>query len=380
MPTPYSMGSNDSASTASLVVAVSVTTSAGDVIAVAAWSAQPVTRVTDTQGNSYVLARAAGGASFWVTTGKTNVLTSGTDTVTITLSSAGAANAKLIGVPGVHYAGLDSHNSATGTGTSVSLGTGNLTTSSGEIALALVANTTSGPTWSGAFVALGTVVHNLSPEFLGAGWASITSAATATATITSGTWAALVITLQITSFVGSVPGPPTQYAGQLATSTDMNALANSALFWRRPPMVIAQATTGQSLTGGVQAAVQYSALLRDTDGFFSTAFPTRLTVQTPGIYKVRYSIPFGVAGVSCQVLVRIQTGANNPAGAGVQTPFWYGFASAAGGIDGTVNGGGVMPVYFYAQDFIQIMATVATTSTMPTSPQAALVSMRMVSV
>ena len=383
MPAPYSMGANDTGSAASLVTSVSVTTTAGDVIVVNIWSALPVTSVTDTKGNSYVPVNTSGGASQWVTTGKTAVLTNGVDTVTVTFSSAGGANVKLVGVPGAVYAPVDVNASASGTGTSLSVSTGVPPLGAGQIAIAQLASAAGTLTLTGSFTLLGSS-HNLSPEFTitayqtGVG-ASVTASATTGA---SGSWIAQVVTLQMTSFVNAAPNPPSQRAGTLATSADMNALANTALFLRTPPMVIAQSLTsgtGQSLTGGSATAVQYASLLRDTDGFFSTGLPTRLTVQTPGFYKVRYSIPFAVGGGNCQVFVRIQTGANNPAGAGVQTPFWYGFSAAANSIDGTVCGGGVMPFYFYAADFIQVMATVGTTSNMPVSPQAALVSMRMVS-
>lgn len=383
MPTPYSYNSSSNAGATSFAVAgVNGLMTAGDVLVVNVWSAQTATGVTDTKGNSYVLANAKGGASQWVTTGKTVALVSG-DSITITLAASGAGNAVVIGVPGAVYAPVDAINSATGTGTSASVSTGTLITNDGQTAIAMVASAASLPTWTGSFTGLATS-HGASPEFVGTAYqAGVgSSGATASATLTSGAWSALVVTLQMTSFVNAAPSPPTQYAGKLATSPDMNALANAALFLRRPPMVIAQSATGgtgQAFTGGSQAAVQWSSLQRDTDGFYSPSQNTRLTVQTPGIYKVRYSAPFAPAGVSCQGMVRITTGANNPAGAGVQTSFWYSMASVSGSLTGLINGGGVLPVFLYVLDYIEIMLTVNTTSNMPTTPQPAIVSMRMVS-
>lgn len=382
MTVPYLLNAGSTAGATSFTVAGNAVMAAGDVLVVNLWTATAVTSVTDSQGNSYIPVNLKGAASQWVTAGKTVALAA-IDTITIKLTSSGAGNAVVIGVPGAIYAPVDAINSASATSTSASVGTGTLITSDGQTAVAMVASAASLPTWTGSFTGLGTS-HGSSTEFLGGAYQqNVGSAgATASATVTSGAWIALVVTLQMTSFVNAAPNPPKQLAGQIAMSSDMNALAQTALFMRRPPMVIAQSNTsgtGQSMTVAT-SAITYSTVQRDTDGFFAPSLPTRLTVQTPGFYSVRYSIPFAAAGVNCQIWARLQTGANNPAGAGVQTPYWYAFAASGNGNDGCVCGGGLIPVYMYQADFIQVMASMNTAANMPVSPQPAIVSMRMASV
>jgi hypothetical protein len=382
MTAPYNYGSSSTAGATSFNVAgVAAIMAAGDVLVVNVWSATAATGVTDTKGNSYVLVSVKGGVSQWVTAGKTVAVVSG-DNITITLASSGAGNADVIGVPGAAYAPVDIIAAATGSGTSLSVATGAPVLGLGQTAIACFASAGGAPSITGSFTALGSS-HGASPEFLQTAYqAGVNASVTASATATTGAWAVSVVTLQMTSFVNAAPVPPSQFAGQLATSSDMNALANTALFLRRPPMVIAQSVTtgtGQSLVAATDTPVQYSSIPRDTDGFFATANPSRLTVQTPGIYLVRYSIPFAVAGQNCQCKVRITTGSNNPAGAGVLSIFWYAFAAAANAIDGCVCGGGILPVFMYALDYIEILAQVVTTSNMPIAPQPAITSLRMVS-
>lgn len=383
MANPYTLNTGSMASGTSFTVTGSASMAAGDVLVVNIWTAQAVTSVTDSQNNSYVLVNARTTAQQWVTAGKTVAL-SGTDHITITTASAGAGNAVVVGVPGAVYAPSDATGSASGTGTSASVTSDALITADGQTAIALVASAASVPTWTGTFSAgaLGTS-HGASTEFIGAAYAAgVTAPVTATATLTTGAWIALVVTLQMTSFVNATPAPPVQYAGRLATSADMNSLAQTALYLRRPPMVVAQSATsgtGQSMTS-TPAGVQFTGgVLRDTDGFFAPANNTRLTVRTPGFYRVRYSVPFDVAAQNCQCMARVTTGSNNPAGAGVTSSWWYAWAGAANSINGCACGGGIIPVYLYVLDYVEILQNVVTTSNMPVTPQPAIASLRMVS-
>lgn len=376
---PYTVGAASTGASATIAVTPSTSTTAGDCLVANIWSQFPVTDVRDTQGNSWVPVNQRLGAQQWVTTGKTKAL--GADTVTVTQGGSGAGNVVIVGVPGAAYAGVDAINHTTGTSNAPSVATGSLITDDGQTAILAVANSAGLPTsFGGGFTGLGTS-HGSSTEYLQAAYLQGVGAAgvTGSAAVPSGTWIAMIVTLQMTSLVGSVPPVPTQLAGTLATSSDMNALSTAALWQRRPPLVIAQSASGQSLTGGSAIAIQWDRMLRDTDGFFNAANSTRLTVQTQGIYKVRYAVPFGVAGVDCQCKVRITTGSNNPAGAGVTSAWWFGYCQAANSIDGCVVGGGILPLLMYPGDYIEILATAGTTTTVTNSLQPAHAALRMVS-
>lgn len=375
----YSSSSVAAGTSTTIGYAAASVWNAGDTVVVSVWSTSPVASVTDSQGNSYIPANLSGNNSQWVSAGATVPLIT-SQHITVTFTSSCMANATVTTITGAWYGGIDAASANSGTGTAWSVVTGPPTYAGTQVAIVTAASGAGTPTFAAGWTALSSA-HGSSTEFINTAYQIITGQATAGGPVPSGAWSAVVLTLIVAPWTeGTAPLPPSQYAGQLATSSDMNAMAAAALWLRRPPMVLAQTNssgTGQSMPSSGQA-ITFSSILRDTDGFFALSAPSHLTVPVNGIYKVRYSVPFTVA--NCQVWVRITTGSNNPAGAGVQSSWWYGWAGAGNGNDGCVCGGGVLPLPLYQGDYIQIFATPATTANMPVSPQPAIVSMRMVSV
>lgn len=386
MSNPYLIASGGSSGTTSLSVAVSTATTASDVIVISAYVASgPPTLVKDSQGNSYILVSSTGVGGFqYVSTGKTRALST-SDTFTINGTPSGVMDVVVEGVPGAAFAGVDVAVVSSGTGATGTLATGALISAWGQIAIPMAhaANSSAVTISGGGFAQLGTVANTTTnPHRVTAGWASLpqgsTTGATFSAALTSAVWGMSCVTLMLYSFVGNAPQPPTQLAGTVAASADENTLAQSALFLRRPPMVIAQANATQAFALLTQAAVTWNVTARDTDGFWNpTANTSRLTVQTPGLYKVRYQVPFAAAANNVVVVVRITTTAANPLGAGTQL-CWYGWAGASG-ISGSVTGGGRLPLPLVAGDYVEILATFTTASATVIAPVGASCSLRMVS-
>lgn len=166
----------------------------------------------------------------------------------------------------------------------------------------------------------------------------------------------------------NIPATPTQYAGTVAASADMNSLSASAAFVAGPPFVIIQtSTTATQNVGTAAAALTWSLALRNNDTNWASGAPTILTINTQGLYECRYQIALAfVASAVMRAYIQVVTGTNNPVGSGVTTTYWSTqTASVLSGVVSACVGGGVIPVELYPGDQVSIMAfsTVATTTT-----------------
>jgi len=170
--------------------------------------------------------------------------------------------------------------------------------------------------------------------------------------------------------IPSIPQLPAGYVVQLA---DLQALASAASFLLAPPMTKVSDQTGGQTVGATGSAttVQFDTALIDVDGAYSSANKGRLTIQTPGWYKIRYCVSVLTSSSGqgpFQTYVSSKTGPNNPAGSGISSgEFWAGYsnttASAAHCFPGAA---GLWPQYLYSGDYLQVavfgQASGATTS------------------
>lgn len=173
----------------------------------------------------------------------------------------------------------------------------------------------------------------------------------------------------------TIPAIPSLPAGHVVTVADMQSLANAATFLLNKPIVLVEQVAGPQAIGtslGAFTGFTSAGLIYDTDGMWNSANPGQLTVQTPGWYKVRYSVNFGTASGTFNAAVRSTTGSNNPAGPGVQSGNYWGSYSVSPGTGQPIYGGaqGVWPAYLYAGDYLQIFmkAASAGSSTGLTAP------------
>jgi hypothetical protein len=157
----------------------------------------------------------------------------------------------------------------------------------------------------------------------------------------------------------TIPTVPVMPAGYIATAADMNNLAYAAQFLLTKPITRVVDTAGSQAVTTAFVQVTFSSASFDTDGMWNSGTPTRLTVQTPGFYKIDYCIQAAVASgtsINMNTQATVVTGANNPAGAGIATIVYagYGSGSAAGGLRAAGHSSGVLPFYMYALDYVTV--------------------------
>lgn len=172
----------------------------------------------------------------------------------------------------------------------------------------------------------------------------------------------------------TIPTFPSLPAGYVVQLTDLEDLAYAATFALTKPMTkVVDNTGGQAVTTSY-LAMTFSAAVFDLDGMWTGGSPKRLTVQTPGWYKVRYGINFGTNGGVYNTAVASTTGSNNPLGSGVQSAkYWGGYCDENASAIGWATASGDWPFYLYQGDFVQVFIQAAATgsSTGTTAPVAA---------
>lgn len=163
----------------------------------------------------------------------------------------------------------------------------------------------------------------------------------------------MTMALPVIPTVDGVPFP----AGHVVTGDEMNALAYACTFAMNRPFSRVHATTTQVIPT-FPGFMNYDTVDQDPDGMFSISNPGRLTIQTPGYYKVRYMCNLGSVGGNA--FARVTTGPNNPVGNAVTSstaPYsqWgaYTLGTASGGACGA---SGILNQYLFAGDIVQILA------------------------
>lgn len=160
----------------------------------------------------------------------------------------------------------------------------------------------------------------------------------------------------------TIPTIPVLPAGYVVQLADMQNLSACATFLLGKPISRVMDETGGAAIGTSFAPISFTNTAFDPDGMFSLSQPTRLTIQTPGWYKLRYMVNCGTVGGTYVANVVGTTGSNNPAGSGLTVgPYWQ-----SGGVNTTSDrgrpaGSGIWPVYLYAGDYLQVQVEAAAT-------------------
>jgi hypothetical protein len=83
-------------------------------------------------------------------------------------------------------------------------------------------------------------------------------------------------------------------AGQVLTAAQMNDLGENSNNYRVPPMCSVYRTAALSHTAtGTYQAYTYDTELYDTDGMWDAGSPTRITLNTAGVYDVKFVVSIG---------------------------------------------------------------------------------------
>jgi hypothetical protein len=175
----------------------------------------------------------------------------------------------------------------------------------------------------------------------------------------------------------TIPVIPALPAGYVATAADLNALAYGCTFLLGKPIARVYDTTGSQILLATGTAVTYDTAGVDTDGMWNVSNPTRLTVQTPGYYRVRYGVnDNGITLNACAVIV---TGSNNPVGAGVSSQSW-GSYSIGQSSQGRASAAGILPQFLYALDYVYVLASPNASATQNTTDGGSFLSLELVSI
>lgn len=153
----------------------------------------------------------------------------------------------------------------------------------------------------------------------------------------------------------TIPTFPVLPAGYVVQVGDLQALAYAAQFALQKPIAQVIDTTGGQSIGTTFGAVTFSSATFDLDGMWASGTPTRLTVQTPGWYNVRYGVNVGTVGGVYTACVASTSGANNPLGPGVASAnYWGAYSDVNASVNGWATGGGDWPFYLYQGDYLQV--------------------------
>lgn len=150
---------------------------------------------------------------------------------------------------------------------------------------------------------------------------------------------------------------PSKVAGEIVTADDLNAVGNTASFLLNKPMARSHdAAGGQTIpTTGSGVICNFASKNFDTDGMWAAANPGRLTVQTAGWYKARYSIEIAPGSGTFNSDMFVTTGPNNPQGNGLALAnVLAGYCVQANTLVGYAGASGLVPFYLYVGDYVQV--------------------------
>ena len=157
--------------------------------------------------------------------------------------------------------------------------------------------------------------------------------------------------------IPTIPSLPAGYVAQLA---DLQNLAAAATFALNKPIMYAVDNTGGMAITTSWLSISFTTTFYDPDGIWAAGSPKRLTIQTPGWYKLSYGVNVGSVGGVFNSAVRSTTGSNNPQGSGVTSNYaWGGYADVSSGNIGYCGATGDWPYYLYQGDYLQVFVKAA---------------------
>lgn len=161
----------------------------------------------------------------------------------------------------------------------------------------------------------------------------------------------------------NLPILPDMPAGYVVQAADLNNAAGCVTFLMNKPYVRVTSVSAGTSIGTGNTAMHWDTRGDDPDNMASLgSFPTRLTVQTPGWFKVRYGLTTTSNSLVNMTFVQETTGNNNPGGPGnTFGPFWGSDSTGASGGSKAPGAGGLWPYYMYAGDYLEVYALASAT-------------------
>jgi len=373
MATPYTIcGASNATPATSVTIVVATATTAGDqiLVGVSAPSAPvnpaTITVTDDSTGNNYIFSSQSGTVFVFMSTGATTALTT-SNHITVTFGASSTYAVVAVGCSSILYQTVDTQATGTGTSTAPSAqspGTSYWT----ETAFALLwNNSTSGPSaWGGGYTKI-TGAANASGQGVAATgnieWASRSTDATfnstgplPSATTTNVAWKMISIVMPNQMWTpGTIPALNAIPAGNMVQPADMNSMSLVAAFLLNKPIARIQDFVGSQTIDAEGQYVTFSQATMDTDDMWSPNLDkARLTINTPGFYKLRYGIVNN--GISFNAWVSGTGGPNNPQPGNVVAEWGCFGEDFAGGTMGAGGASGLWPFYLYQGDYLRIFA------------------------
>lgn len=153
----------------------------------------------------------------------------------------------------------------------------------------------------------------------------------------------------------AIPTVPRLPAGYIVQQADLNNIAQAVTFLTTKPIARVQSNALGTAISTSRIDIPWDTMLFDTDGMWNAGNPTRLTVNTPGWFKVRYAVSCTSTSTVTNFGVQSVSGASNPGGPGnVSAVYWGSDSVGATGGDHPAGGGGVWPFYLWAGDYLKV--------------------------
>lgn len=167
--------------------------------------------------------------------------------------------------------------------------------------------------------------------------------------------------------MATVPVVPTFTAGSAPTAATLNQLGYAVSFLLQPPKAVLQQTNvapvsgGQSIPVTTATAIIWTVAISNSDSAWSSGSPTRLTAQTPGYYlfEATWQSTAELTASYRGGYFQVTTGANNPGGPGLTTPFGasrVANVTSATGLNYTAVGSAMISPFLYLADYVEWIA------------------------
>lgn len=157
--------------------------------------------------------------------------------------------------------------------------------------------------------------------------------------------------------MSTVPSVTELPAGVVQTSAGLNSLV-SAGAWLIGPPVAGGRPQFVLYNDGPSIGTSYGAYswtsVKDPDGGFSSSTPTRYTIRTPGYWCIDWTIVSAGTGLLTGY-AEVVTTASNTLNPSVSLPFCFTSVGNPSSDHPMATSGGLVPVYLFPGDYLQIM-------------------------
>lgn len=168
--------------------------------------------------------------------------------------------------------------------------------------------------------------------------------------------------------MATVPTVPTFPAGTVVTSAALNSVIEAGEWLLgvdsgdRPSWVLQNTGGGSIAASASNVAIVWDTRVSDNDGVFPTVGQGAVTIQTPGLYTVDWSVPLAGNTTSTEIMawLTVATTANNPYNP--STGYQIQATGQTGNGNCILTGGGMVGIWLYTGDTLSVRVTADSTA------------------